>query len=335
MGVLILYAHLLILTKFLFYGIMDLIKGIKELIYIDNIVPINKETGEIIEDGYVIFTTKQLEKHRKEKEDEKFKNAKIKEDYKEYGNFIWIIYNTGKLLFDGKIKNETLTKLIYLSTFIKYSDSKKNNIIKNGKIKWIELTTNNKKPITRNNLGDILNISDRSVLYFIKETVENEIIYIGDDILYINSKYIAKGNIINIKYNPDDTISRIYIDTVRCLYKGTLIKDHKLLSYFFLMIPYLNLEWNVLCYNQEEKDIKKIKQMSLNEFCSIIGYNKTHIYSLIKKLLKIKIGDKSAISITLFGDEAYVFINPKVFYAGNHHKEIIDMAKFKCPEKTK
>ena len=50
---------------------------------------------------------------------------------------------------------------------------------------------------------------------------------------------------------------------------------------------------------------------------------------------KIKIGDKSAISITLFADEAYVFINPKVFYAGNHHREIIDMAKFRCPEKTK
>lgn len=301
----------------------------------DNIVPINKETGEIIEDGYVIFTTEQLAEYKKKKEEEKFKAAKIKEDYKEYGNFIWIIYNVGQLLFDGKIKNETLTKLIYLSTFIKYSDSKKNNIIKNGKIKWIELTTNNKKPITRNNLGSILNISDRSVLYFIKETVENEIIYIENDILYINSKYIAKGNIMNIKYNPDDTISRIYIDTVRGLYKETLTKDHKLLSYFFLMIPYLNLEWNVLCYNQEEKDIKKINQMSLNEFCSIIGYNETHIYSLIKKLLKIKIGDKSAISITLFADEAYVFINPKVFYAGNHHREIIDMAKFKCPEKTK
>ena len=219
----------------------------------DNIVPINKETGEIIEDGYVIFTTEQLAEYKKKKEEEKFKTVKIKKDYKEYGNFIWIIYNVGQLLFDGKIKNTTLTKLIYLSTFIKYSDSKKNNIIKNGKIRWIELVTNNKKPITKNNLGNILNISDRSVLYFIKETVENEIIYIENDILYINSKYIAKGNIMNIKYNPDDTISRIYIDTVRSLYKETLTKDHKLLSYFFLMIPYLNLEWNVLCYNQEEK----------------------------------------------------------------------------------
>ena len=101
------------------------------------------------------------------------------------------------------------------------------------------------------------------------------------------------------------------------------------------MIPYLNLEWNVLCYNQAEKEIKDIDQMSLNEFCSIIGYNKTHISSLIKKLLTIKINEKSAISITLFGGEAYVFINPEVFYAGTHHKEIADIANFRCPEKRK
>ena len=68
MGVLILYTHLLILTKFLFYGIMDSIKDIKELVHMDNIVPINKETGEIIENGYVIFTTEQLAKYKKKKD---------------------------------------------------------------------------------------------------------------------------------------------------------------------------------------------------------------------------------------------------------------------------
>ena len=301
----------------------------------DNIVPINKETGEIIKDGYVIFTTEQLAEYRKKKENKEFKNTKINENYKEYGRFIWVIYNMGQLLFDGKISGATLTKIVYLSTYIRYSDTEYKNIIEDGKIKWIGLTSDNNKPITKNNIHNILNISEKSVAQFLKTPIKNEIIYIKDNLVYMNSKYISKGNINKIKYNRKDTVSRIYIDAIRNLYKGASLNKHNLLSYFFLMIPYLNLEWNVLCYNQEEKEIKDIDQMSLNEFCSIIGYNKTHISSLIKKLLTIKIGDKSAISITLFGDEAYVFINPETFYAGTHHKEIANIANFRCPEKRK
>ena len=227
----------------------------------DNIVPINKETGEIIEDGYVIFTTEQLAEYKKKKEEKKFKTAKIKEDYKEYGRFIWVIYNMGQLLFDGKISGATLTKIVYLSTYIRYSDTEYRNIIEDGKIKWIGLTSDNNKPITKNNIHNILNISEKSVAQFLKTPIKNEIIYIKDNLVYMNSKYISKGNINKIKYNRKDTVSRIYIDAIRNLYKGASLNEHNLLSYFFLMIPYLNLEWNVLCYNQEEKEIKDIDQM--------------------------------------------------------------------------
>ena len=115
----------------------------------DNIVPINKETGEIIEDGYVIFTTEQLAEYRKKKENKEFKNTKINENYKEYSRFIWVIYNMGQLLFDGKISGATLTKIVYLSTYIRYSDTEYKNIVEDGKIKWIGLTSDNNKPITR------------------------------------------------------------------------------------------------------------------------------------------------------------------------------------------
>ena len=311
---------------------MDLIKGIKELIYIDNIVPINKETGEIIEDGYVIFTTEQLEKHRQEKEDKKFKNAKIKEDYKEYGNFIWIIYNTGKLLFDGKITGAALTKVIYLSTYIRYSDSKNKNIFKYGKSKWIGLMSDNRVSIKKSHLSKLLGISNKSVASFLKETISNEILLIKDEIVYFNTKYIFKGKISASRENEMVTYSRIYIDAVRDLYKESTISMHKLLSYLFLMIPFLNIEWNILCYNQKEKRIENIKRMPINDFCFMMGYSKSNISFLVKKLLSLRIKNKLVVSITLLGKDAYVFINPRVFYAGNNHEEIFKIAKFIYPD---
>ena len=299
----------------------------------DNIVPIDKETGEIIEDGYVIFTTEQLAEYRKKKDEEKLRAAKIKEEYKKYGNFVWIIYNVGQLLFDGKITGTTLTKVIYLSTFIRYSNSKDKNIFKNNKLEWIGLMSDNHVPIKKSNLSKILGISEKSTSHFLKETTENNILFMDKDFIYLNAKYISKGKITEPREDRIEIYSRIYIDAIRKLYRESKTSMHKILSYLFLMIPFLNLEWNVLCYNQKEKDMDSIKQMSLNEFCSIMGYSKANISLLVKRLLALKINDKFVVSITLFGKDAYVFINPRVFYAGNNHKEILKIAEFTCPDK--
>ena len=79
----------------------------------------------------------------------------------------------GQLLFDGKISGATLTKIVYLSTYIRYSDTEYKNIIEDGKIKWIGLTSDNNKPITKNNIHNILNISEKSVAQFLKTPIKN------------------------------------------------------------------------------------------------------------------------------------------------------------------
>ena len=119
---------------------------------------------------------------------------------------------------------------------------------------------------------------------------------------------------------------------VRDLYKESTISMHKLLSYLFLMIPFLNIEWNILCYNQKEKQIENIKRMPINDFCFMMGYSKSNISFLVKKLLSLKIKNKLVVSVTLLGKDAYVFINPRVFYAGNNHEEIFKIAKFIYPD---
>ena len=291
---------------------MDLIKGIKELIYIDNIVPINKETGEIIEDGYVIFTTKQLAEYKKKKEEEK----KIR---KNNSSFSWISYKTGNPILDKKLSGANLTRFIYLSTFIKYGED-------------ILIQSNNKSVIKKDDLPKILGIKKRSVQYFLKECKEKQLLTLDkNNIIHINTNYIFRGE---VSLTNNTRFSKLYHKKIREIYEKVDIESHKNLSYLFLILPYINIEWNIICKNPYETNPDLIECMSLEELSNILEYDKSHIARLRNDLWRIRFNN-GLLAINFFPhpeiNKWKVIINPSLYYSGKQYDKTMDITKFMFP----
>lgn len=69
---------------------------------------------------------------------------------------------------------------------------------------------------------------------------------------------------------------------MRKLYIMVQPSQHKHLGYLFKMLPYVNLEYNVLCHNPLESNLDDIQLMTVSEFCGAIGYDISNWHRLNK-----------------------------------------------------
>ena len=53
------------------------------------------------------------------------------------------------------------------------------------------------------------------------------------------------------------------------------------------MMPYVNVQWNIVCHNPLEDHLEMIEPMTLGEFCDVIGYDRTHAQRLLDNYRKI------------------------------------------------
>lgn len=129
---------------------------------------------------------------------------------------------------------------------------------------------------------------------------------------------------------------KIYIEAMRQLYRQTPAAKHCHLGYVFRTFPYLNWEFNVMCWNPYETELEKIQPMSLNELCSAIGYNTSQRARLLEALKKLTYqdGDKTRylFSYVIPGGsnlgEAKMYVNPRVIYRGNNWQSVEILGAF-------
>lgn len=292
---------------------------------------------DMTEEEYVAYRAA-IQKEQEEKATKLYKGAQMKEECKPYGTFVWVLYKVGKMLFEGRISDATLTRFMYLSTFTRYrnpkdkKDDRKRKVRING-VDMYGLITDNKVAITKSLAEKILRVSAKTLNAFLEECVTADMMYVDKEgKLYVSTKFIMCGEYSNSGISDTTDSMRLYCDTVRELYIKTKPNKLATLSYLFLMIPYLNKEWNVLCYNQYEENLDNVKMMTLNDYCGIIGYGKHNAARFSKKLTSIVVGNEYAISVNSFGNNTFVFVNPRIFYAGRNHEKVLEYAKISCPE---
>lgn len=277
---------------------------------------IDKHTGEEV-DGYIIQSQDDVAKKIQDKKEKE----KIKQKNIEYGKFVWVFYNNNQLLFNGSIDGSILTKFIYLSTYAEYSDKSCGTFSK--------IVSDRNVHINKKDLGRLLKTKTTATNHFIKECISKNLINIDEDgFLFINTNYVKYGKLLDTNVLKECRTSRMYKNAVRDLYKKSLPSEHKLLSYLFIILPFVNHEYNIICHNPEEVVLENIQQMDLMEFCEIIGYSKNN-YRRLKSLLKnITVLGKYAISFVenLYGVK--MFINPKLYYAGESWDEVKILGEF-------
>lgn len=258
---------------------------------------------ELQEGDYVVHK-KQSDFYQKLKEQTKIQ--------KDYGPFTFLIYSPTEDL-QLKIQPANLTRLIYLSTFLSFEG-------------W--LITDIGQSIDKELCKEILGILDDTFLNFWNEMIQSNIFKYDNKRIYINKNIFTKGDLPKNK-----TATRLNCQTVRYLYEHCQnIRCHKNLSYIFKIIPWVNREWNIVCWNPEEKERGFIQYMTLGDFADKVGYSRKNARRLAELLKKVtfrkskEYRDKKAflyvVDKGLKADEWLIVMNPLVYYGGNNYQNI-------------
>ncbi|MEG2381275.1 MAG: hypothetical protein RSB38_06235 [Oscillospiraceae bacterium] len=293
----------------------------------ENVHIVSNDTGEVFEsylDGVIyVQTEKEKElarKHFKEKIPElppgevKFAPAK---EYEKRGGFIWNIHDNAKILYP-ELRPASLTRLMFLATFLCYD-----GYLRDGR-----------NPILRNTLGLYLNVGRREYFRFWSEMTSLGLMYEKDGKIYLNEDMFVKGSICKDKIrdlaDKGVYITRIYSAAVRELYRSATPSSIKTLSYLFRILPYVNREYNICCFDPLETDIRALTPMTLGDFADVVGYDRSSASRLAKILhtpvFEIDGKQMNAMRYVAANDtkaETYgMFINPRIYYAGSDWSKV-------------
>lgn len=280
---------------------------------------VDLETGEAFLNA-TVTTERDRQNYKKfleAKQKYKFQGAEIQKQYKKYGSFVWFLYNAGQVL-DLGIQPDELTKLIYISTYMGYNN---------------RLMVSEDESMTKKQMREILRVSEDTFRKFYTSLTNTGVLSEDmDKCLYLNTSIFKRGAIKDVK-DIDCNRTRVYIKSIRSLYTQAKISEHKLLSYLFQAIPFVNVNYNILCFNPLENDLQKVKPMIMKDFCVIIGYSQDNDRRLKTKLKGLRLQQLPVFSFVDNADGLFCYINPNVYYAGNKWEEVRVLGRFQKENK--
>lgn len=290
---------------------------------------INPSTGEVrlgaerpIFEGDKIVTPEQQEANKKYIDSLK-RAAGRRTASRDLGKYFFI--SGGQRFSD--LKPQTAARLIYLQTFCDFAEDKGNR-----------LKLNTKQDMCRSDLQKVLGLSYDATNAFWKEVNPNYLTEDDSGLIFSNPDVFIRG-----KIKPGNSYYRAYCTGVRKLYRDTPKSKHKHLGYIFSILPFVNTEFNVLCYNPDEKDIDGIEFMTLADFCDLIGFDRSNLHRLlaIYRELRFTATDRNGgkhterfVSIVYDGidrAEARIYVNPRILYSGSDYKQVQVLGSF-CKE---
>ncbi|MBR6619904.1 MAG: hypothetical protein IKK85_06140 [Clostridia bacterium] len=215
------------------------------------------------------------------------------------------------------ISAESVTRLIYLSTFINYESNM--------------LMKTERTPIKHNELQKLLRVSRATFYRFWEEVNPAYLTRDTEGNILINNNVFSKG-----ATKKNFAHRKFYIKGVQKLYKSTPLSKHKQLGYLFKLLPFVNIEFNLLCWNPLETDLNEVELMSLTDFCQQIGYDIGHISRLLSIYNNIKFETTdntverfcSVVYDGLDRANAKIFINPHVLYSGSNYEKVEILGAF-------
>lgn len=294
----------------------------------------NIDTGEVfgLWDGEQAITIRSVEEYEKAKtkaetaQSKNDKSSTISKSYWDYGRFFWSLYDTAVMLF-GQLKPATLTRLMVLGTYMNYEN---------------ELVEDSGTPMTLRGVQGALGISDRMTRYILEELKGLDILTAKDGVYVLNGAFFMKGRIseadLNALFDDGKSVKRVYADGVRSLYRAASQASVKKLCPIFKIMPYVNKEYNIVCFNPLEKNKSAIRPMSVGDVAEVTGTRRADANRVQKALLEPEFltsrGMTKAVryvSGNRFGVENHcLFINPRIYYGGSeeHRKEVDILGQF-------
>ena len=283
---------------------------------------LERATGEIYENLNVnipvgsFYITPEQQRQRKANKEQAEKRRRVQEENAALGKFYFVPADTR---FNG-IMPETVTRLVFLATYLQYDSNR--------------LMLTERTPMRRRDLPAILGLSKATVSRFWHEVSP---IYVQEDkdgLMLFNSDVFKRGRIPRKRFIQ---YQKFYVDGIRKLYNGTAVKYHRRLGYLFKLLPYVNIEYNVLCSPDcvPELDIENVNMISLAEFCTLIGFDTKHAHDLVQTYKEILFDVRGTrerfVSLVYDGidkQRARIFVNPHIFYHGSDYKKVETLGAF-------
>lgn len=145
-----------------------------------------------------------------------------------------------------------------------------------------------------------------------------------DGAFYLNSQVVRKGSLRSVNReelgNAGVRIVRICYDGIQEMAKGSMVRK---LGKLVALLPYLNLEHNVLSDNIDELEWDKVEPLPPERIAAIWG-NKTTSSRFVENYLletRIQIRGHEQNIVKLVGEK--YMINPRIFYGGSQFKEVL------------
>lgn len=233
----------------------------------------------------------------------------------EVGSFFFLFY---KNLDKIDIKEQYKTRFIYLSSYIDYNT---NNLI--------DIRGGKKVSLSYAEIKTILNLSDKVAKSTIKVLKDVGLLIKDNETFSLNNSYCLKGN----TKSTNSEYIRIFIEGIRKLYINTNPQSHKQLYYLFKLLPYVNLQFNVLTIETDKENYHDITPINMVDICRILNVNikdQRKMYNILKSFM---IGDEYVICKHMIDDMDAYSINPKLYYMGTQINNLLgtmilfDMAK--------
>lgn len=217
----------------------------------------------------------------------------------------------------GVLEPQTIARLFYLATFLHPCDS--------------VLRHDDGTAIKRAEMAKLMGFGKSTLDDFLKEVSGRYIFPQSDGSMTISSDFFRGQMDEHRTHETRNGYQKVFIKSLRELYRQTPVKRHRYLGYLFLLLPFINWEYNVLCWNADEKDIEKIAPMSLSDFCVAIGYDDNggrnskklvNAYNKLTFTFRGKEMDVCAYLSDAATGKMYFVVNPYVLYRGHDRRRV-------------
>lgn len=265
---------------------------------------IHFETGEKIE-GIARLTTVQEELEQMKTKERQVKRLKAKKEYRKKAlagttlsytfNFMQHLKEVSKeLIEDKQVKGTYLGHFLYLQRYMNYEGV----LYKNKQ---------SRHPLKRTEIYALLGINSKSTgSRFIKALIDKgllfEVVTDKGEGFKVNGRYAFKG-----KGNARDTV-KVFNETMSTLFDENTASD---LSFMYLLLPYVNEETNIICWNVNETDPSEINALSLEDIATVTGLSTERAR---KKLSSIKYNGLYAVLKVTKGRGSFYKVNPFLYY---------------------
>lgn len=224
------------------------------------------------------------------------------------GGFTFTMMNTLKnLIADITFTQAEKTRIMFLGTYVSYDKDNR------------YLTYGNGKPVLKNQLMDLLEITNKREFY----TLYNKLVESGVVTEEFESRTVVKL-IWSERYHfkgkttkglkASENMVKTYDNQIREMYtakndKGKALYKANALFTIFALMPYIHPETNALCMFPE-KSYHSSQPLTLQELAGVFGYTRSNDFK--RMLFRIKLHNMPVVAVSETSEGTRLFINPFV-----------------------